>query len=200
MDWKCIAPLCGACLFTAAQASGTFGGIGLVVAEAYNGLGVETVVPNTPAEKSGLKVGDVILAVNDNDLAEIGFDEGVGLFRGEKDDPVEITYARSGDTLGTTLRRVAMTTSPLPSLYAPAENIKGLEHVSNVGLGEEFFAVYLEKSSSRAQKDSRGAKDRANGIRLLQIQNNIISYENEASGKTRSTDLNGKTHNNKEEH
>ena len=52
--------LCATTLF----ADESFGGIGLVVQDENIGLGIETIIPNTPAAKSKLKSGDLIIAAD----------------------------------------------------------------------------------------------------------------------------------------
>lgn len=186
---KSLALLCGVGVFALAQAKDSFGGIGLVVVETSNGLGVETIVPNTPAAKSGLKPGDVIFSVDGKNLDELDFYESVGLFRDVKNKPIEITYISEGDTLQTTLCRTMLTISSVATMGSSVEKFKGLKYVSTVELGDDgYYAVYLDDIEKGKHKSSL----KADGIRLVQIRNNIISYENKGSGKNFSADLNGK--------
>lgn len=54
------------------------------------------VFKNSPAEKSGLKEGDVILRVGDKDLAGLTMADAVNLFNGEPDVEVDVLVKRTG--------------------------------------------------------------------------------------------------------
>lgn len=62
--------LCATTLF----ADESFGGIGLVVQDGNIGLGIDAIIPNTPAAKSNLKSGDLIIAVDNQELQGLTFE------------------------------------------------------------------------------------------------------------------------------
>lgn len=76
--------------------SGSFGGIGVVVE--YNddeeSILVNTVYIDSPAERSGILVGDYIHAVDGTPISEIGYREAVYHIRGEIGTEVELTLLR----------------------------------------------------------------------------------------------------------
>lgn len=182
--------LCVTMLF----ADESFGGIGLVVQDCTSGLGIDAIIPNTPAAKSDLKSGDLIIAVDNQELLTLTFEQRVSLFRDVKNKPMVLTYISNGDTLQATLRRAMITTKQISSIDANAGEINGKKYVSTIELGgDNYTAVFLDSSSSIFKDDHSKQKGKLSGFRLLQIQNNVISYENTASGKTFSTDLNGKS-------
>lgn len=184
--------LCATTLF----ADESFGGIGLVVQDGNIGLGIDAIIPNTPAAKSELKIGDLIIAVDGKGFENLSFEQSVSLFRDVKNKPIVLTYISDGDTLQATLRRTKITTKQVSSIDANIEDIKGKKFVSTIELGEDnYTAVFLDSSSPTFKDDNSKQKGKLSGLRLLQIQDNIISYENTANGKTFSTDLNGKTRN-----
>jgi len=85
--------------------SGEFSGIGVSV-ENYNGLcRVVAPIPGTPAEKSGLKSGDVITKIDGADISSKTLDEAVMLMRGEAGTKVTLTIDRSGQVLTFRLTR-----------------------------------------------------------------------------------------------
>lgn len=180
---------------TSLLADESFGGIGLMVQEKNDGLGIDAIIPNTPASKSELKAGDLIIAVDGKTFEGLSFEESVSLFRDVKNKPIVLTYINDeGDTLQSTLRRTMITTKQVPSIDAPVDEIKGKTFVSIFELGNDnYTAVFLDGSASSIKNEGSDQKGKLSGLRLLQIQNNIISYENRASGKTSSTDLNGKS-------
>lgn len=174
----------------------SFGGIGLVVQEKRAGLSVESIIPNTPAAESELKADDLIVSVDGRDVENLPFEQSVSLFRGVENKPIDIAYISGGDTLRTTLRRVAITTKRVSSINSPVDEIKGKKFVSIFEFGaEDCVAIFLESSSPFFRKNDSDDKGERGGLRLLQIRGGIISYEKGIDGKTFSTDLNGKLHN-----
>ena len=184
--------LCATTLF----ADESFGGIGLVVQDGNIGLGIDAIIPNTPAAKSNLKSGDLIIAVDNQELQGLTFEQSISLFRDVKNKPIVLTYISDGDTLQATLRRTTITTKQVSSIDANVGEINGKKYISTFELGDDnYTTVFLDSSSPTFKDDNSKQKGKLSGLRLLQIQDNIISYENTANGKTFSTDLNGKTRN-----
>ncbi len=81
--------------------SGKFGGIGVMVE--YNdtdeSIMVNTVYPDSPAEKAGVKVGDFIIAVDGKTVDEVGYLNAVNYVRGEIGTKVELTLLRGDQTV-----------------------------------------------------------------------------------------------------
>ncbi len=85
---------------------------------AYVGVGIELLVQNDasdfkimavtaggPAEKAGLKVGDILMKVNGQLCAELGVNGTTALIRGEAGTTVELTMLRDGQELTFTVKR-----------------------------------------------------------------------------------------------
>jgi carboxyl-terminal processing protease len=77
---------------------GNFGGIGAQVAAApdRNGVIITKPLPDTPAERSGIKAGDRILAVDGEDATGWSVIEAVNKIRGEIGTPVVLTVEHIG--------------------------------------------------------------------------------------------------------
>ena len=89
--------------------SGKFGGIGIVVEYTEDDrILVNTVYPNSPAEKAGIKVGDYIHAVDGQTVEEIGVDYAINYVRGEIGTPVELTLLRGSEYVTVTAIRDAV--------------------------------------------------------------------------------------------
>lgn len=76
--------------------SGEFEGIGAEISIKDEILTIIAPLPGMPAEKSGLKAGDKIYAINDESTAGITIDEAVEKIRGPKGTQVKLSIARDG--------------------------------------------------------------------------------------------------------
>ncbi|KNZ68429.1 carboxyl-terminal protease [Thermincola ferriacetica] len=61
---------------------GSFGGVGIIVSMKGEHIAVIEPIKGTPAEKAGIKAGDIITKVNDKDTKDMDLDTAVGLMRG----------------------------------------------------------------------------------------------------------------------
>ena len=87
--------------------SGKFGGIGVMVEYDYDKstIMVNTVYIGSPAEKSGIRVGDYFYAVDGMTIAELGIDNVVSHIRGEIGTNVNLTLIRDGRFVDITVQR-----------------------------------------------------------------------------------------------
>ncbi len=87
--------------------SGRFQGVGLSVSEVKRGLRVAAVFPDTPAERAGIEVGDVIVAVDGKSIAGQSADVSTGRIKGPVGTEVELRVdpARPGPTREVTVER-----------------------------------------------------------------------------------------------
>ena len=74
--------------------AGTYKGIGVYVKE---GGTIEEVFENSPAEKAGLRVGDQIVEVNNQDVTQMKLSDMTGLIKGS-DSSVELKIKRDSNT------------------------------------------------------------------------------------------------------
>jgi len=78
------------------ELKGSFEGIGAEIAIKKDQLTIVAPLPDSPAEKAGLKPGDKILAINGEDTAAMSLDYAVSKIRGPKGTEVVLTYNRDG--------------------------------------------------------------------------------------------------------
>lgn len=76
--------------------AGTFSGIGAEIAVKNGQLVIVSPLPDSPAEKAGLRAGDKIVAIGDLDTRGIAIDAAIDLIRGEKGTPVKLMITRDG--------------------------------------------------------------------------------------------------------
>ncbi len=78
------------------ELEGTFSGIGAELGIKNNQLTIIAPLPDTPAERIGLKAGDQILAIDGRDTTDMSLDYAVSIIRGEKGTDVILTIWRDG--------------------------------------------------------------------------------------------------------
>jgi carboxyl-terminal processing protease len=74
--------------------SGSFEGIGIEIGIRNNALTVIAPIAGTPAEKAGLKAGDVILAINKEPTEGMSLEKAVSKIRGKRGTVVTLTIMR----------------------------------------------------------------------------------------------------------
>ena len=84
--------------------SGEFCGIGAEVGLRDGKITVIAPLPKSPAEKAGLRAGDVIILVDGNDVSGKGIDEVIGEIRGRKGTAVALTVLKVGATNPTEIK------------------------------------------------------------------------------------------------
>lgn len=137
--------------------AGEFGGVGIQLGYKDKILAVMTPLPNTPAEKAGVKAGDLILKIIDKnnninkDTSGIALDEAVNLIRGKMGTEVTLTLLREGKkgTFEVTMKRDSIV---VPSLELEIKEVKG----------KKIAWVKLYKFSDQLYKDWPSIVDKIN--------------------------------------
>ncbi|HTT83245.1 MAG TPA: S41 family peptidase [Rhizomicrobium sp.] len=78
------------------KTSGTYGGIGLVIAADQGVVKVVSPIDDTPASHAGIKAGDSILAIDGRGLQGLSLDKVQDMLRGPSGTPVKLTLLRGG--------------------------------------------------------------------------------------------------------
>lgn len=122
--------------------TGQFEGIGIHVSE-YNGKTiVGAPISGSPAHLAGLKVGDIIVSVDSEDIRGAVLDKTISLIRGERGTMVEIGVERNGELLTFNVERDVIKINPI-SYFAFEENNAGYVSISTFNSNT---ASYLEEA------------------------------------------------------
>jgi carboxyl-terminal processing protease len=80
--------------------SGRWGTAGLRIGREGNGYAVKGVIPESPADKAGMRIGDRVLSVDGRRYGSerVGFRDLFLVFEGAAGTPVEITWRRDGES------------------------------------------------------------------------------------------------------
>ncbi|MBQ6976857.1 MAG: S41 family peptidase [Selenomonadaceae bacterium] len=132
-----------------ADTSGAFGGIGVYMGFKDNGVQILNVIPDGPGDRSGLKAGDSILAVNSEPVNQIEYGEVALKIRGEVGTPVDLLIHREGEEDKTyTITREVIKVQTVSSKML--DDILGYIRISNFSenTGKEFKTALNELESA----------------------------------------------------
>ncbi|VEJ24427.1 secreted protease [Helicobacter cholecystus] len=80
------------------QTNGEFGGIGITLGMKDGALTVIAPLDDSPADKVGIKAGDVILKINDKNTLNMSIDDAVNIMRGKAGTSLELTIYRKNES------------------------------------------------------------------------------------------------------
>lgn len=124
---------------------GEFEGIGAYVAIDEKGqITIVAPIKDTPADKAGIKAGDVIKKVDDFDTKDKTLNETVNRIKGKKGTKVKLTLERDGNTIMIEVTRGVI-------------SVKSLEY-NTVGNGDIMYIKVISFNDS-ADKEFRGVVD-----------------------------------------
>ena len=76
--------------------SGEFGGLGIVVGMKDGFVNVISPIDDTPAERAGVKSGDLIIRLDDKNVKGMTLEDAVSIMRGKPKTDIELTIVREG--------------------------------------------------------------------------------------------------------
>lgn len=78
--------------------TGSFGGVGMNVGSKDGHITIISPLKDSPAQKAGIKAGDIVVAVEDKDVTSLNVDDVVSMIRGPVDSKVKISVIHKGET------------------------------------------------------------------------------------------------------
>jgi carboxyl-terminal processing protease len=151
--------------------SGQFEGVGMSVEQVERGLRILTVFDRSPAQRAGLRPGDLITAVDGRSIRGMNSNEATSLIKGEAGTRVKLTVVSGGRTREVQLRRERV---EVPVVQSSIERERG-KRIAHVRLASFTSGAHGEVRSAVRKALDRGAQ----GI-VLDLRDNGGGLLNEA--------------------
>jgi len=133
--------------------SGEFGGLGIEIASAEGGIRIVAPIEDTPADRAGIKSGDLIVRIGDVLARDVSLPESVKLMRGKPGSSITLTIFREEEmrTFDVKIKRDKIqVTSVKSDILEP-----GYAYL-RVTQFQEHTAEQLEKKLAEIRKQSNG--------------------------------------------
>lgn len=134
--------------------SGEFDGIGVEITQVESLPTVVAPLPDSPAEKAGLKAKDVILEVDGKKTSEMAFDDVINSIRGKEGTQVVLTILRAGNDqpIKITVTRAKITVA---SVTTEVKNYQGKQYyyIKIRQFGDDTSSLF-EKAAGEVQKNN----------------------------------------------
>lgn len=100
---------------------GSFGGVGMELGIRDGAITVIAPLPNTPAARAGVRAGDRVVRVGEQDADGLNIDKAISLIRGEVGTSITITFRREGAStpITTTMTRAVISIPTLDTKNYP---------------------------------------------------------------------------------
>ncbi len=151
------------------EIDGEFSGVGVQISQTEEGCLVTVVFKGSPAEKQGIKVGDIIVGVNGEDVSKMGPTEISKRVKGETGTKVTITVVRNGENNTYELTRA--------KVNVPTVETKKIDEVAYIKVSE--FNSNTDEDFGKALKELENCDGvvidlRNNGGGLLDTTVNML--------------------------
>jgi carboxyl-terminal processing protease len=144
---------------------GSFEGIGMEIGIKDKVLTVVAPLKNTPAEKAGIKAGDVILEINKTETDDMTVEEAVRQIRGQRGTSVELSLYRKGETK--------------PIVVSVMRDVISIPMIETKKLSGDVFVVSLYSfGASSAQKFAQAMQE----FSVSGAKNLVIDLRNNPGG------------------
>lgn len=153
------------------QTNGEFGGLGITVGMKDGAITVIAPLEDTPADKAGVKAGDIILKINNESTLNMTIDDAVNIMRGKIGEAIELTLVREGESKPINVKIVRGNIT-IESVYA-----------KSIGNDIQYIRVtsFDKKVMDEVAKAIKKKKSTTKGI-ILDLRNNPGGLLDQAVG------------------
>ncbi len=152
---------------------GEFGGLGIEISAAEGGIRIVSPIEDTPADRAGVKAGDLIIKINDALARDMSLSEAVKIMRGKPATSIVLTIFRKGEDAPLEIkivRAIIKVKSVKSDLLAP-------------GYAYLRITQFQERTGSLLKKQIKALQKRADGKltgAVLDLRNNPGGLLNQA--------------------
>ncbi|DAB35333.1 MAG TPA: peptidase S41 [Sulfurospirillum sp. UBA12182] len=155
------------------QTEGEFGGLGITIGMRNGALTIIAPMEGTPADKAGVKAGDIILKINKESTLNMTIDEAVGLMRGKPQTSLTLTIVREGENKPLEIP-ITRDIIKIDSVYTKIIENENILYVR---------VTNFDKNVVRKVKEALSKNLKVSGI-ILDLRNNPGGLLNQAVGLT----------------
>lgn len=148
--------------------SGEFGGLGIVVGMKDGFVNVISPIDDTPAEKAGVKSGDLIIRLDEKNVKGMTLEDAVGVMRGKPNTDILLTIVREG------------TDKPLKIEITRA--IIKIQSVRSKTLEEGFGYIRVSAFQERTGADLRKAISKLKKANNKKLKGLVLDLRNNPGG------------------
>ncbi|MCB9823140.1 S41 family peptidase [Candidatus Nomurabacteria bacterium] len=169
--------------------NGTFTGIGAELGIQNKQLVVIAPVDGSPAQKAGVRAGDAIVKIGDEDATKLTVEEAVTKIRGEAGTDVKIVFVRDGKPLEIIITRAEIS---VPSVTSKV--VDGIGYLKISRFSDDTAGLAKQAATDFKKQNVRGVvvdvRDNGGGLLDSSVQvagiwlNNKVVVEEREGGKT----------------
>ena len=145
--------------------SGEFGGLGIEVGMENGFIKVISPIDDTPAEKAGIKAGDLIIRLNDKSVKGISLNDAVKIMRGKPGEPIDLLIVREGKDAPFNIKIVRAIIKVKSVKYKMLEPDFGYLRISSF---QSRTPTAVQEAIKKLQKENKG---KLKGM-ILDLRNN----------------------------
>jgi len=128
-----------------------FSGVGTAVRGVKDGLRIQTVYPDSPAKKAGLRIGDVVTAADGRRIGGLSEEKAVALIKGKEGTKVTLTVRRDKRTFKKRLTRARISVPVVSSRLADAGGTR-VAYIALSTFGPRTAHVQMNEAIRRAKR------------------------------------------------
>ncbi len=152
------------------QTHGEFGGLGITVGMKDGALTVIAPLEGTPADRAGVKAGDIILKIDNQATIGMTIDKAVSIMRGKPNTPIVLTIVRKGESKPLKIKII--------------RDIIEIQSVYSKTIGDDILYLRITSFDQKVVDGMRKAIKKHKGIKgiIIDLRNNPGGLLNQAIG------------------